>query len=181
MPDYQDSPPWQIKRVKFYEVAANHHNIELIGSLIDEDVLFEMSGQITLKGKEQILALHEYDAALDTRIKLYDYSVEQYAVSCRIMETNTWLSKSGVAQIEYSRAEILFSKDGLIKGFFGSLETKSAEAMGQVLASFSTWAAKHRPRDYSRLLDGDGSFVYNRESGERVLILLDEWIADRGG
>jgi hypothetical protein len=53
--------------------------------------------------------------------------------------------------------------------------------MGQVLTSFSVWAAEHRSDDFGRLFDAEGSFVYNRESGEQVLILLDEWPASSGG
>lgn len=170
-----------IEKVKQYEDAANRHDIALIGSLVDEDVFLEIFGQITLKGRKQIQALHEYDAAINTRISLYDFAVERNVVSCRNMEKNDWLSKAGIDQIDYSRTEFMFNQDGLIRGFSGSLEPSSADAMGQVLASFTVWAAAHRPEKFSQLFDVDGSFVYKRESGVRVLILLDEWRASGGG
>jgi hypothetical protein len=140
-----------------------------------------MSGLITLTGWEQIMDIHEYDAAINTRISLFDFAVERNVVSCRNMEKNDWLSKAGIAQVEYSRIEFMFNMDGLITGLSGSLEPKSADAMGQALASFTLWATEHRPDEFGRLFNWDGSFIYNRESGVLVLSLLEEWRASSGG
>jgi hypothetical protein len=97
------------------------------------------------------------------------------------MEKNDWLSKVGIAQVEYSRTEFMFNMDRLITGLSGSLEPISADAMGQALASFTLWSSEHLPDEFGRLFNGDGSFIYNRESGVLSLSLLGEWRASSGG
>lgn len=162
--------------LRVWEAAANRHDLDAMEAMFAADAEFELVGQVTLVGKEQIRSIHDYDAGLNTRLDNHDCVVEGNTVTCQVTEHNDWLDAAGISEVHYTSAVYTF-EDGLIKRIEATLSPESGQAIGQALQAFDAWATENRPEEYAKLFNPEGRFIYSRESGVRVVGLLKEWRA----
>jgi len=168
-----------ITLVKAFQESENRHDIEALMGKFAEDAEFEMVGQVTLKGKEEIRQIFEYDAGVNTELQFFDFKSEGDTVTCQVVERNDRLKAAGFDKLLYTSCFITF-RDQLIQKFSISPDAESARSLGEVMRKFLPWIQKNYPKDYSRLFTPEGRFIRNRENGERVVFLMKEWRGSQG-
>jgi len=144
-----------------------------------DDAEFEIVGLYTVVGKQQIRAIFEYDAGVNTELQFINCTSEGDTVTCQLVERNDRLEAIGISKLHYTSAVLTF-KEGLIQRFTATPPAESARTIGEMWQTFLPWIAKNYPADYSRMFTPAERFIYNRENGERVVTLLKKWRVSRG-
>lgn len=165
--------------VKAFQEVANRHAIDAVIGMFADDAEFEIAGQVTVVGKEQIRAIFEYDAGGNTELQFFNFRSEGNTVTCQVVERNDRLKAAGFDKLLYPSCSIVF-RDELIQKFTNSPEAESARSLGEVMRKFLPWIQKNYPLDYSKIFTPEGRFIRNRENGERVVSLMKEWRASQG-
>jgi len=168
-----------VSLVKAFQDVANRHAVERVMAMFADDAEFEMVGLFTLVGKQQIRAIFEYDAGVNTELQFINCTSEGNTVTCQLVECNDRLEATGISKLHHTSCVLTF-KDRLIKKFTATLPAESTQTIGEMWQAFLPWIAKNYPADYSRMFTPEGRFIYNRENGERVVPLLKEWRASQG-
>jgi hypothetical protein len=163
--------------LKKCEVAANEHDVDALLELFSDDAEFDFGPIGIVRGKQAIRHLHEYDRALNTHLRFEGIRVEGTQATCRIIETNDWLSTAGIGELAFSEAVFESDESGLIARVKATMTPESSSLLLDKLGQFDTWAREHQPEAYSRLFNDDGSFDFGYESGVEVLTLLKQWRA----
>lgn len=157
---------------KQYAEIYNTHDVKKIISLYAPDAVFEVVGQFTLSGKEQIRNLTQYDSVLNIRMSLFDIEKKGNSVSCNLSETNNWLKTSGIGEAHYT-INFIFEK-GFIKNLKAEAKPETQQAFMQVLSPLIEWA-KGNKADLLAEMMPEGRFVYNAENARKTLALLRSW------
>ena len=158
---------------KRYPVIYNTHNVEEIVSLYTDDAVFEVVGQFSLSGNNQIHGITKYDSVLNISMSIGDIEARGDTVICSLAETNDWLKISEIGEANYT--VIFIFEDGLIKHLRAEAKPETQQAFGKVLSPLMEWA-KENKKDLLTEMMPEGRFIYNAENARKILALLRSWI-----
>ena len=71
-----------------YPIVYNTHNVNDIVNLYADDAVFEVVGQFSLNGKDQIRDITKYDSVLNIKMSVSNIETVRDSVSCNLSETN---------------------------------------------------------------------------------------------
>jgi hypothetical protein len=168
-----------------YFRAHNSRDLDSVGALLTEDAEFELAGVWTIRGREQVLRLAQWDAALNTRLEPAELQAEGGTVSCRLTERNDWFRAVGIEEIRYERGE-LHMVGGRVARIRAVMDPEGFGAIAEVLGRITKWAKQACSDELSALMPA-GQFQYNGPNARRWLMLLARWCEaresydDRGG
>jgi len=157
---------------KRYAKTYNTHNVKEIVSLYDDDAVFEVVGQFTLAGKEQIHNITKYDSVLNIQMNISDIKTHGDTVICNLTETNDWLKTAEIGKANY-KVKFIF-QNGLIKHLYAEAKPEIQQLFSQVLSSLMTWASENKA-DVLKEMMPEGRFIYNAENAKKTLALLRSW------
>ena len=155
-----------------YPIVYNTHNVNDIVNLYADDAVFEVVGQFSLSGKDQIRGITKYDSVLNIKMSVSNIETVGDSVFCNLSETNDWLQIAEIGEAHYS--VIFVFRDGLISKIIASAKPETAEAFKNVFTPLMIWAKENEPDLLSEMMPG-GKFIYNAENAVKTLTLLTEW------
>ncbi len=162
-----------VEIVRQYFRAHNGRDLAGVAELLSDDPEFELVGVWTLRGRDQVLRLAEWDAALNTRLEPADLRVEGGTVTCHAVERNDWFKAVGLDEIRHERCE-LHVVDGRIAKIKAAMEPEGFGAIAEVLRQIIDWARKTCPHELEALMPA-GQFEYSAPNAEKWLALLARW------
>ena len=155
-----------------YPIVYNTHDVNDIVNLYADDAIFEVTGQFSFNGKDQIRDITKYDSVLNINMSLSNIEMVGDSVFCNLSETNDWLRTAEIGEAHYS---VIFTfKDGLISKIIASAKPETAKAFNNVLIPLMIWAKENKPDLLTEMMPG-GKFIYNAENATKILALLTEW------
>ena len=165
-----------VKIVEDYFAAHNSHNVNKTMKFYSKDASFEIPGQDTFKGLEQILEIEEWDAALSSDLEASDFVDNGDTVFVnKIIERNDWFENMGIDSVVYNPGTRIILEKGLIKAMIPSpLLQESRERILTRLEMFVNWAKTIEPEALKSLLP-EGKFSYKKENANKWISLLKEW------
>jgi len=155
-----------------YPTVYNTHNVNDIVNLYADDVVFEVMGQFSINGKDQIKGITKYDSVLNIKMSISNIETAGDSVFCNLTEKNDWLQIAEIGEAHYSVMFIF--KDGLISKISASAKPETAEAFNNVLAPLMIWARENKSDLLTEMMP-EGKFIYNAENANKTLTLLTEW------
>ena len=164
-----------VNSVQEFEARKNAGDIESLIEMFAGNPTLSFGPLGSIQGVSAVRGILEYDRALNTHLEFENCAADGREVSCRVVESNDWLATAGIDSITYDENRFVFGENGLIESVSAMLSTESAQSMGAAMGEFHQWATTNRPTAYAELFSDDGAFVYSRESGEKVLVLLRAW------
>ena len=164
--------------VESFQERVNQHDVEKIMSMFTEDATFVIVGLSKFAGKQQVKIIFEYDIGVNTNLQFINCKSEGNTVHCQLLERNDRLEAIGISILKYSSCIFTF-KDGLIKSFAAEIPPDFVEYNSKILKKFIPWLTENHPNEYSRMFMPDGRFIYNRENGRDVVLLLRKWREER--
>ena len=159
-----------------YVEAHNSHNLNKTMGYYDKDASFEVPGQDTLFGIDRIIALEQWDEALNSNLEVSSF-VENgdTLIVNSIIERNDWFRNLGIDSIVYNPGTTIIFENGKIKSVTPSpLIQDSRQSIMNKLQMFMNWAKIVHP-DVLQTLLPNGKFVYNKESAIQWVALIKEW------
>lgn len=159
--------------VKSYIAAHNAHDIEKSLTFYDENVVFELKGVWTKEGLSQIQSLEEWDAALNSNLKLESMISKEDSVFCRVVENNDWFDAVEITDLVHDPA-IFVVKNGKIKKIIGYPSQKTGKEIEAVIGALYQWSQKAQDSTINELIQ-NGQFVYSAKSAEKWLNLFEKW------
>jgi ketosteroid isomerase-like protein len=166
------SAPDAAKLAERYPEVYNTHQVEEIVSLYSGEAVFEVTGQFSLTGTEQIRNITKYDSVLNIHMSISNVEASGDTVFCDLTETNDWLKTAGIDEAHY---EVMFVfEKGLIKHLQAKSKPDTEHAFAQVLSPLMTWAIEQDLPVLKELMP-EGKFVYNAENARKTLNLLRLW------
>ena len=157
---------------KRFFATYNTHHVNNIVALFADNAVWELSGKLTLTGKDTIRLLTQYDSVLNTHMVFSNITEKGDTVSCDLAETNDWYKAAGIDEAYYSM-KLVFHK-GLITLLQADQDPGTEKAVGQVLLPLMDWAYENRKKELADMMAG-GKFIYNAENAKRSLALLRDW------
>jgi len=155
-----------------YPIVYNTHNVNDIVNLYADDAVFEVMGQFSLNGKDQIRDITKYDSVLNINMSVSNIETVRDSVFCNLSETNDWLQIAEIGEAHYS--VIFIFKDGLISKIIASAKPETAKAFNNVLTPLMIWAKENRSDLIIEMMP-EGKFIYDAENAMKNLNLLTEW------
>ncbi len=155
-----------------YPIVYNTHDVNDIVNLYADDAIFEVTGQFSFNGKDQIRDITKYDSVLNINMSVSNIETVGDSVFCDLSETNDWLRTAEIGEAHYS--VIFIFKEGLVSKIIASAKPKTAKAFNNVLTPLMLWAKENKPDLLSEMMPG-GKFIYNAENATKTLALLTEW------
>ena len=155
-----------------YPIVYNTHNVNDIVNLYADDAVFEVMGQFSLNGKDQIRDITKYDSVLNINMSVSNIETVRDSVFCNLSETNDWLQIAEIGEAHYS--VIFVFKDGLISKIIASAKPETAKAFNNVLTPLMIWAKENRSDLITEMMP-EGKFIYDAENAMKTLNLLTEW------
>lgn len=155
-----------------YPIVYNTHNVNDIVNFYADEAVFEVMGQFSLNGKNQIRDITKYDSVLNIKMSVSNIETFGDSVFCNLSETNDWLQTAEIGEAHYS--VIFVFKDGLISKISASANPETAEAFTNVLTPLLIWAKENKFDLLSEMMP-EGKFIYNAENATKTLNLLTEW------
>jgi len=155
-----------------YPTVYNTRNVNDIVNLYADDAVFEVMGQFSLNGKDQIRGITKYDSVLNIKMSISNIETVRDSVFCNLSETNDWLQIAEIGEAHYS--VIFVFKDGLISKISASAKPETAKAFNNVLTTLMIWAKENRSDLLNEMMP-EGKFIYNAENAMKTLTLLTEW------
>jgi hypothetical protein len=160
--------------------ATNHHAVEKIMALFNDNAEFELVGLYRVEGKEQIRNVFEYDAGVHTKLDFSGLQIEGDTVKGWLVEKNDRLEAIGFNKLDYPFCTLTF-RDGRIQKFSAKADEGSIKKIVEAWQGFLPWVTQKYPADRVMLFTPEGRFIYNRGNGERVVKLLKEWKHSKKG
>ncbi len=155
-----------------YPTVYNTHNVNDIVNLYADDAVFEVAGQFSFNGKDQVRDITKYDSVLNIKMSVSNIETVGDSVFCNLSETNDWLQTAEIGEAHYS--VIFVFKDGLISKISAEAKPETAEAFNNVLTPLMIWAKENKPDLLAEMMP-EGKFIYNAENAMKTLNLLTEW------
>ncbi len=157
---------------KRYPETYNTHKVEEIVSLYADDAVFEVAGNFSLFGKDQIRNITKYDSVMNIHMTISNIITRGDTVVCNLTETNDWLKTAEIGEAFYT-VKFIFH-DGLIKHLQANTMPETQQAFSQVLSPLMEWAAENNEKTITEMMP-DGKFIYSAENAEKNLALLRSW------
>ncbi len=166
--------PENLGLAQSFLAAANQHDVEKVLGMFDENAEFELVGLYRIEGKKQIRNVFEYDAGVHTKLELLDIQIEEDTVKGRLIERNDRLDAIGFNKLDCPFCSLTF-RNGRIQKFSAKADDGAIKKVSEAWKGFLPWITRKYPSDRAILFTSEGKFIYNRENGKRVVILLNEW------
>jgi limonene-1,2-epoxide hydrolase len=160
--------------VDSFQESVNRKDVDKVLTMFTENAEFELVGISKYSGKEQIRNVFEYDAGVNSEIKLINCKFEGNTLNCQIMERNDRLAAMGISELKIPSCTIIF-RDGLIQSFSAKVSPEMVQHNTEVWQKFIPWCKENHPHEYSKMFTSEGRFIYNRENGAGVVLLLRKW------
>jgi hypothetical protein len=141
-------------------------------SLYDDDAVFEVVGQFSLAGKNQIRDITKYDSVLNVYMTISNIESRGDTTFCNLTETNDWLKTAEVGKTYYT-VKFIFHK-GLIKHLYAKAKPETQKSFSQVLSPLMNWATENKAEVLEEMMP-EGRFIYNAENAKKSLALLRSW------
>ena len=164
--------PDTVQLAQQYPIIYNTHNVKDIVRLYSDDAIFEIAGQFTLKGKDQLRDITKYDSVLNIKMHVFNLRSTGDTVWYDLSETNDWLQVSGIGDAHYTGYFIF--ENGLIKKLGASAKPETQQAFGEVLSALMAWANENSASVLSEMMP-EGKFIYNAVNAEKNLKLMRSW------
>ena len=164
--------PNQSDLINRYAKTYNAHNVEEIVSLYADDAVFEVVGQLSLTGKNQMRDIAKYDSVLNIHMSISNIESHGDTAFCNLTETNEWLKTAEIGEAYYG-VKFIF-KDGLIKHLRAETKPETQLAFSQVLSPLMKWANENKVDALEEMMP-EGKFIYNAENARKTLNLLRSW------
>ena len=160
--------------VDSFQEAYKRQDVNKVLGMFTENAEFELIGISKYSGKEQIRNVFEYDAGVNSEIKLINRKFEGNTLNCQIMERNDRLAAMGISELKIPSCTIIF-RDGLIQSFSAKVSPEMVQYNTEVWQKFVPWCKENHPDEYFKIFTSKGQFIYNRENGAGVVPLLRKW------
>jgi hypothetical protein len=155
-----------------YEKIYNSHNIDGILGFYSDNVIFEIVGVDTIRGKEGIKGMVEYSCALNTNLSLYDFAISEDTIYCNATEINDVFQMFGINFIYYQSFYVL--EDGLITKIHSEISPESAKLLNEITAPFYAWVFKERTGELDEM-SANGKYDLNAKNAKKEIALIEDW------
>ena len=142
--------------VKQYPVIYNTHNVKEIVSLYADNAVFEVVGQLSFTGKNQIRNITKYDSVLNINMTISNIETRGDTAFFNLTETNDWLKTADIGEAHY-KAKFIFH-NGLIKHLRAEAMPETQQAFGKVLTPLIEWAKENKSDVLAKMMP-EGKFV----------------------
>jgi hypothetical protein len=156
--------------VKSYITAHNAHDIENSLSFYDENIELELKGVWTKKGLSELRSLEEWDAALNSNLKLASITSIEDTVFCRIIENNDWFVAVDIADLVHDPA-VFVVNNGKIKKIIAYPMKKTGKDIEDAIGALYHWSQKAQDSTINELIY-NGQFEYSAIAAEKWLELF---------
>ncbi|HKJ33857.1 MAG TPA: nuclear transport factor 2 family protein [Balneolales bacterium] len=160
--------------VESFQESVNRKDVDKVLTMFTEDAEFELVGISKYSGKEQIKNQFDYDAGVNGELKFTDFRSEENTVHCQLTERNDRLAAMGINELTFPSCTFVF-QDGLIQSFSAKVSPEMVQHNTEVWQKFIPWCKENHPHEYSKMFTSEGRFIYNRENGAGVVLLLRKW------
>ncbi len=156
--------------VKSYITAHNKHDIKKALFFYDENIVFELKGVWIKNGLIEMQFLEEWDAVLNSNLKLESISSKKDTVICRIIENNDWFRAVGIFDLVHDPVIFVIS-NGKIKNIIGFPSKKTGEEIGAAIGKLYQWSEKSQDSTIHDLIQ-NGQFEYSAITAQKWLELF---------
>jgi hypothetical protein len=162
--------------VKSYIAAHNAHDIEKSLTFYDDNIVFELKGVWTKKGLSDLRSLEEWDAALNSNLKLASITSTEDTVFCRVVENNDWFRAVDITDLVHDPT-VFVVKNGKIKKIIGSPMEKTGKDIEAAIGALYQWSQKAQDSTINELIH-NGQFEYSAKAAEKWLDLFRRKASD---
>ena len=156
---------------KYMEASINH-DIETLSVMTAEDVVWHL-GRYTLRGKEEALGPHEYDAGLNNSIEYSNVVVRGDTVEFELVERNEIAKAFGMDEVRHFSRFIF--KDGLLHKKEPWKSSTDFQELNRRRKSFHMWVNETHSEAMKKFFDSEGKFIFSQETGLLYTQLVKEW------
>ncbi len=161
--------------IKSYISAHNNHDIEKALTFYDENIAFELKGIWTKKGVSEMQFLEEWDATLNSNLKLESMTSKGDTVFCRVVENNDWFRAIDNTDIVHDPT-VFIVNNGKIKKIIAYPSEKTGKEIEAAIGELYQWSQKAQDSTINDLIQ-NGQFVYSAEAAKKWLELFKRWKA----
>ena len=161
--------------VKSYITAHNAHDIENALTFYDENIVLELKGVWTKEGLHEMQSLEEWDAALNSNLKLESITSKEDTVFCRVVENNDWFGAVDITNLVHDPV-IFVLNNGKIKKIIAYPSEKTGKEIEAAIGVIYQWSQRAQDSTINDLIQ-NGQFVYSAKAAEKWLDLFDRWKA----
>jgi hypothetical protein len=161
------------KIIRSYEKAHNSHDVEKVLSFYSDDIEFELKGVWVKSGINEVRAITEWDAALNSNLKFESIIREEDSVFCRVIENNDWFGAVNIVNLVHDPV-VFIIQDGKIKKIIATPSEKTGMEIQAVIGSVYQWSDMVKDNTIHDLIQ-NGEFVYSREAAGKWLDLFKRW------
>ena len=161
------------KVLEEYQTLHNNHNIEKQLELYVHDAKFKLVGAWTKSGLDEMRALAEWDAALNSNLDFHIEEIRHDSIFCSVLERNDWFSAIGINPLVHERV-ILIIQNGLVHEIIAYPDPQMSQTIGMHIQNIVEWANSSSDISIEELFDG-GEFIYSASTAEKWLVLLKKW------
>jgi hypothetical protein len=120
-------------------------------------------------------SLEEWDAALNSNLKLESITSKEDTVFCRIVENNDWFGSVDIIDLVHDPVVIVLN-NGKIKKIIVFPSEKTGKEIEAAIGALYQWSQKAQDSTINDLIQ-NGQFVYSAKAAEKWLDLFDRWKA----
>ncbi|RLD26478.1 MAG: hypothetical protein DRI75_11640 [Bacteroidetes bacterium] len=161
--------------IKSYIEAHNKHDIEKVLTLYDENIVLELKDVWTKRGLSEMRSLEEWDAALNSNLKLESITSKGDTLFCRVVENNDWFRAVDITDLVHDPT-VFVVNNGKIKKIIGYPSEKTGKEIEAAIGELYQWSQKNQDSTINDLIQ-NGQFVYSAEAAEKWLGLFSRWRA----
>ena len=120
----------------------------------------------------EIISLEQWDASLNSHLKLESMSTKKDSLFCRIIENNDWFKAVNVIDLIHDPTVFIIA-EGKIKKIIAYPSEKTGEAIGNAIGSIYQWLATNQDSTIYNLIQND-QFVYSKEAANQWIELFNK-------
>jgi limonene-1,2-epoxide hydrolase len=161
-----------VNTVERFVQAHNAGDFEGQLALCTQDVVYTQEGVSECNGTDELRPFLLWDASLNSMMSIQDCTGDGDLVRCLVVETNDWLTLSGVDSVTCVACfQVTRSK---IKGIHIVLTGPSAMKKQEKIDEILLWARENFPTDVDFVMPG-GTWSYTAETARKWIALTSAW------
>ena len=158
--------------IKAYFAVHNNHDIENALNYYGEDVVFELKGVWTKTGLADMRTLEEWDAALNSNLRLESAEISGDTVRAKVIESNDWFRSVGIDSLVHDPA-VFVIRDGKFQHIMGYPSAETGKRVEAAMGKIFQWSAMTGDSTVYDLIH-QGQFVYSTESANMWMELFEK-------
>ncbi len=158
--------------IKSYFAAHNRHDIEKALIYYSEDVVFELKGVWTKTGLADMRSLEEWDAALNSHLRLESAEISGDTVRAKVIESNDWFRSVGIDSLIHDPA-VFVIRDGKLQHIMGYPSAETGQQVEAAMGKIFQWSAMAADSTVYELIR-EGQFIYSTESANKWMELFEK-------